>query len=388
MASPRRIASVDIVRGLVMGLMMIDHVRETFYLHRQVADPVDLRDAGLALFFMRAASHICAPAFVLLAGLAAALRRDRRGDGAAATAGYLVRRGLLLILLELTVVNFAWTFPYIQPVLYLQVIWAIGLSMIALAGLIYLPAGPLLAASLAIIFGHNLLDPVAPPAGPVGRFAWAILHARTWFAPSDGFRFRVSYPVLPYIGVIGLGYSLGRLYVEGVTPRARRATLAAAGAACIGLFLALRPVNLYGERGRLLLGDSTLATLASLVNTTKYPPSLLFLMMTLGPTLILLAVAERARGPAADAVARFGAAPMVFYVLHLLFLHAVNFAVARATGTPGLYHFDRIEAAWAATVGSLVIVCPLTLRVADRLKRVGKPAVPAAAARSEGAIPW
>ena len=138
MASPRRIASVDIVRGLVMGLMMIDHTRETFYLHRQVTDPVDLHDAGLALFFTRSASHICAPAFVLLAGLAAALRRDRRGDGASATARHLFRRGLLLILLEVTLVNFAWSFPLLKPIIYLQVIWAIGLSMIALAGLVFL----------------------------------------------------------------------------------------------------------------------------------------------------------------------------------------------------------------------------------------------------------
>ena len=234
----------------------------------------------------------------------------------------------------------------------------------------------MLAISLMIIFGHNLLDPISPRAGLAADLAWSIFHERARFTLWDGFVLRVSYPVLPYIGVIGLGYSLGRLYVGQADPRARRVTLVAGGAACILLFLALRPLNLYGERGPFVPGVSALATLASLLNTTKYPPSLLFLLMTLGPTLILLAAAERLKGRISEAIALFGAAPMVFYILHLFVLHITNFVIARATGTPGLYHFDRIEFVWAATVGFLAVVGPLTLLLAGTLKRLTAPRIP------------
>ena len=370
-APARRIASIDIVRGLVMALMMIDHVRENFYLQHQVADPVDLHASGLPLFFTRWVSHICAPAFVLLAGLAVAIRRARRGDNARTTAGYLVRRGLFLIVLEVTVVNFGWMFEFPPTIVFLQVIWAIGLSMVALAGLIYLPPRVLLGVSLVIIFGHNLLDPItAGRASLPVKLVWSILHERTRNLLWDGFTLRVSYPVLPYVGVIGLGYALGRLYSGEAKPEIRRAWLLAAGSAAIVLFLVLRPLNVYGEKGRFVVGDSAVATLASLLNTTKYPPSLLYLLMTLGPTLVLLAITERWRGPVAAALARFGTAPLLYYVLHIYALHTASCLLARLAGRTGLYQFDRVSSIWVTTVIALAIIAPLSVSLADRVRRL------------------
>ena len=385
MTASRRVAAVDIVRALAMALMMIDHVREFFFLHRQVADPVDLHASGLALFFTRAASHICAPAFVLLAGLAVAFRRDRRGDGLGATARQLVRRGLLLILLEVTLVNFAWTFRFSPAIIYLQVIWAIGLSMIALAGLIHLPWGALLATSLVIILGHDTLTAVGPRGDTFAAFFWSVLHHRARFALTDAFTLRVSYPVLPYVGVIGLGYALGRLYAGRLSPATRRAWLGGAGTACLVLFLILRPPNLYGDPGRFEPGGSPLATLASLLNTTKYPPSPLFLLMTLGPTFILLAVAERFEGRFPAAVARFGAAPMLYYLLHLYLLHASNAIAAVSIGTAGLFSFDRVTSVWAATLAYLAVAGPLTVWLARWGRQAATP--PAPSLRDEPASP-
>lgn len=358
MNPPRRIASVDVVRALVMALMMIDHVREFFYLHRQVADPVDLHASGLALFFTRAASHICAPAFVLLAGMSAALRQEKRGEDAAATARHLVRRGLGLMLLEVTVVGFAWKFQFPPEVVYLQVIWAIGLSMVALGGLVFLPRGAVLGLSLALIFGQGLLRHVPMPASLVGKIAWSIVDVRAKYQITPTFALRVSYPVLPYVGVIGLGYALGRLYAGGVDPRARRSVLLASGVAAVATFLVLRPLNIYGDPGPFVAGGTPLATLASLLNVTKYPPSPLFLLMTLGPTLILLAAAERFGAAIPAAVSRFGAAPMAYYLLHLLVLNVANRALAWATGTTGLYSFDHVAGVWVATPIFLAIVAP------------------------------
>lgn len=313
------------------------------------------------------------PGFVLLAGLAAALRQQRRGEGPAATAGYLVRRGLLLVLLELTLVNFGWTFQFPPGRLFLQVIWAIGLSLIALAGLVVLPSGLVLGLSLLIVLGHDLLTPIQAAPGSWGFVPWAILHDRSLIPITSTLTARTSYPVLPYVGVIGLGYSLGRLYQSDGSPQARRRLLLGLGTAALLVFGLLRPLNLYGERGPFVPGDSALASLASLLNTTKYPPSPLFLLMTLGPVLIALGLAERWRGRLTDALAEFGAAPMLFYVLHIYGLHLVNRLVAWQAGTEGLYSFDHVSSVWLTTAVALAVFAPLTVGLAwlQRRRRAG-----------------
>ena len=241
-----RIASIDALRGIVMLLMLVDHVREYFYLHAQVADPMDVGATSPALFASRLLAHLCAPIFVALTGLSAWLYGQKTA-GKAAAASFLFKRGLFLIVLELTVVSFAWTFSLPPQTLFLQVIWAIGLSMVALSPLLWLPRPAVLAIGAAIVLGHNLLDPVAFAPGETGHAFWAILHDRGFIELTDSVRARTSYPILPWIGIIALGWSAGPWFGSSGSEGARHRKLLLAGAGALALFLVLRGFNLYGD---------------------------------------------------------------------------------------------------------------------------------------------
>ena len=203
-----RLQSIDALRGLVILFMLLDHVRETFLLHMQVPDPMDVAVTEPALFFSRTLAHLCAPVFIFLTGLSAFLYGEKH-QGRHAVSSFLLKRGLFLVALEFTLVNFAWTFQFPPQVIYLQVIWAIGLSMLALSALLWLPRPWLVLLGLLIIGGHNLLDPLHFPVGSPMHLPWAILHDRGWLEVSDSLRLRTSYPLLPWIGVIALGYAAG-----------------------------------------------------------------------------------------------------------------------------------------------------------------------------------
>lgn len=341
-----------------MLFMLLDHVRETFLLHRQVSDPMDITVTEPALFVSRTLAHLCAPVFVLLTGLSAYLFGEKyagKGD----VSGFLFKRGLFLLVLEFTLVNFAWTFQLPPTVIYLQVIWAIGLSMIALSALVWLPRQVLLGLSLLIIVGHNLLDPLHFPEGTALHVPWAILHDRGWIELSDTLRLRTSYPVLPWIGVIGLGYAIGPWFARSATPAARQRKLL--GWASLGLigFVALRLLNGYGERPW-TAGEAPLHTLMSFFNITKYPPSLLFLALTLSLGLLLLLTFERLqKHKAIGPLTVLGSAPMFFYLLHLYALKGLYvLAVALFGLNQGDYFgFDGIWAIWAIwlTAGVLAV---------------------------------
>lgn len=318
MGNPRRLASIDILRGVVMLLMLLDHVRETFYLHHQVTDPMDVAEVDPALFFARLLAHLCAPVFVFLTGLSTWLYGHRHADPRRAASAFLFKRGAFLVLLELTLVNFAWTAQFPPTVVYLQVIWAIGVSMTALAGLLWLPRRVLIPLGVALVAGHNLLDGLSAAPGTAGGAAWSILHERGWFEVA-GVRFRTSYPVLPWIGVIALGYAAGRWYTD-VGEAVRRRYLAIAGAGLLAGFVVLRAMNVYGDAPWTVYGDVH-STLIGFFNVTKYPPSLLFLLLTLGVGAWLLRAFENARlAHALSPLSTFGAAPMFFYLLHLYVL--------------------------------------------------------------------
>lgn len=324
----QRLASIDILRGTVMLLMLLDHVRETFYLHHQVVDPMDVQGTEPALFIARLLAHLCAPVFVFLTGLSAWLYASRQVDGRRAASAFLFKRGAFLVLLELTLVNFAWTAQFPPTVMYLQVIWAIGLSMIALAGLLWLPRWTLIALGCALIAGHNLLDGVQATADTAAGTMWLILHERDWFEIA-GIRLRTSYPVLPWIGVIALGYAAGRWYTAGEGTE-RRKVLACAGAMLIATFVILRAMNVYSDAPWQSQSDA-LPTLMSFFNVTKYPPSLLFLLLTLGVGAWLLYLFEKPRvADVMSPLSTFGAAPMFFYLLHLYVLKLL-YAAAHAT---------------------------------------------------------
>ena len=326
----KRIASIDVVRGLVMLLMTVDHVRETFFLQHQVSDPMDAAVASPALFFTRLAAHFCAPLFVFLTGLSAWLYAHPPAGPRDAT-GFLAKRGALLIALELTVVNFAWTGSLTPSILYLQVIWAIGLSMLALALLHRLPLPLLGAIGIVIVGGHNALAGVSFEPGSLGAATWTVLEQRGMLA-EGALRIKVSYPVLAWIGVILLGYACGPLYARSMPAAARRRSLVFAGAACLLMLVALRATNLYGEPLPWSVQDGALRTAMSVLNFTKYPPSLDFILLTLGAGLLVLAAAEQRDNAFTRIAAVFGGAPMFYYLLHLYALLVLQRIAAAVLG--------------------------------------------------------
>jgi uncharacterized membrane protein len=346
-----RLTSIDQLRGTVSVLMLLDHVRETFYMHQQVGDPMVVDQVEPALFVSRLLAHLCAPVFVLLTGLSAWLYASGKPDGRRAASAFLLKRGLFLVVLELLVVNFAWTLQFPPSVMYLQVIWAIGISMIALAGLLWLPRGALAVLALAVIAGHNLLDGVRVQGDGALAVLWKVLHQRDWIAVTDGLRLRTSYPVLPWIGVIALGWVIGPWFARGGDALLRQRRLWMAGAGALVAFVILRAVNLYGDspwQSFATLGS----TLMSVFNVTKYPPSLLFLLLTLGIGLLLLRLYEQPRVARALApLADIGAAPMFFYLLHLYVLKLLYvLAEARWGHTHGAYFaVDHVASLWVIT---------------------------------------
>ena len=342
-----RLLSIDALRGLVILFMLLDHVRETFLLHRQVSDPMDIASTEPALFFSRTLAHLCAPVFVLLTGLSAWLFGEKYA-GKSDVSAFLFKRGLFLVLLEFTMVNFAWTFQLPPSVIYLQVIWAIGLSMIALSLLVWLPRWLLLTLSLMIIAGHNLLDTVHFPVESALHVPWAILHDRGWIDVSDTLRLRTSYPLLPWIGVIGLGYALGPWFARGVEASLRQWQLLIAGSAGLLGFVGLRLINGYGEKPW-AVGDTSVQTLMSFFNITKYPPSLLFIALTVSVGLLLLLAFERVQGRRwIRWLTVFGSAPMFFYLLHLYALKVLYLIGVALFGlNQGSYFgFSSVAAIW------------------------------------------
>ncbi|QRK82328.1 DUF1624 domain-containing protein [Pseudomonas granadensis] len=354
-----RLLSIDALRGLVILFMLLDHVRETFLLHRQVGDPMDIASTEPALFFSRTLAHLCAPVFVLLTGLSAWLFGEKYA-GKADVSAFLFKRGLFLVVLEFTLVNFAWTFQLPPNVIYLQVIWAIGLSMIALSALVWLPRALLLTLSVLIIAGHNLLDGVHFPLESALHVPWAILHDRGWIDVSDSLRLRTSYPLLPWIGVIGLGYALGPWFARGVDAVVRQRRLLIAGGAGLLGFVALRLLNGYGEKPW-AVGDTLVQTLMSFFNITKYPPSLLFIALTVSIGLLLLLAFERVQERRwIRWLTVFGSAPMFFYLLHLYALKVLYLIGLALFGlNQGSYFgFSSVAAIWLAAIILAIALFP------------------------------
>ncbi|MFW1953601.1 DUF1624 domain-containing protein [Acinetobacter beijerinckii] len=317
----QRLQSIDALRGLVILIMLLDHVRETFYLHKQVPDPMDVAITEPALFGSRVLAHLCAPIFVFLTGISAFLFYSKT-QSVQQTRAFLLKRGLFLIVLELTLVNFAWTATFPPDVIYLQVIWAIGISMVVLAACISLPLPVIILSAFAIIFGHNLLDSVHFTEGSFIQNLWLILHERGWIEIA-GVKLRTSYPVLPWIGVILLGYALGHLFSQKYTAQQRNRYLFGIGLISIGLFVLLRLINIYGDQPWLHF-DSFKLTLMSFFNLTKYPPSLLFILWNVGVGLILLVAFDRWQQQRwFKPLVVFGSVPMFFYLLHLYVLKLV-----------------------------------------------------------------
>lgn len=317
----QRIDSIDLVRGLVIVLMAIDHVRD-FFAPAAFA-PEDLSQASAPLFLTRWITHFCAPVFVLLAGTAVALW-EARGRTRREVSRFLVTRGLWLIVLELVVVNLSWAQFYYGGFVFVQVIWAIGWSFIVLAGLIWLPRWAIGAFAVILIVGHNLLDGIRAQDLGSWDLLWAVLHQQYW-KQYDPIALLVIYPLIPWLGVMAFGYLLGDLYLGDA--KARKRWLLRAGVAMTVAFVVIRGLNGYGDPRPWEMSDRAgLFTVLSFLNTTKYPASLDFLLMTLGPALCLLAVADRFKGPVARALVVFGRVPLFLYLIHLPVIHLAAIA--------------------------------------------------------------
>ncbi len=342
-----RITSIDLLRGVVMVLMALDHVRDYFHYDVFFFEPTDLDQTYPALFFTRFITHYCAPVFVFLAGTSAYFVGQRKGKKELSI--WLIKRGIWLVILEITVVRFGWFFTLNFKEVDLMVIWVLGLCMIGLAGLIHLPKKIMIPICLFGIFGHNLTDGWQFSNQLFNSF-WIFLHVFESIAINDQIAVFIAYPLIPWVFVMPLGYYLGELYMPEVSPSNRHKTLKIIGFSMIVLFIALRFLNFYGDAYKWSEQESLVFTIMSFLNVSKYPPSLLYLLVTLGPAMLFLAFAEKWQGATAQKFIVIGRVAMFYYLIHLYIIHLGALLAAYLTGfDPTLLIMDQ----WISYISDL-----------------------------------
>ncbi len=373
----RRIFAVDLLRGVVMMIMLLDHTRDYIYHNGFLTDPADLTTTTVPLFFTRWITHFCAPVFVFLSGVSIYLQK-MYGKSNRELSWFLVTRGIWLVVLEFTVIRFliAFNFDYGTIIGMAQVIWAIGVSMIVMAALIYLPLWAVGTFGVAMIFLHNLLDrfdllPQVAFGGSadLSQAIWLVLHQQSMI-PIDGSAVFIAYPLIPWIGVMAAGYALGA--VHGWDGPRRRRFLLALGLAAIALFFAVRATNIYGDPNEwatkaqfLAIGEKLIETgepgpdavlpkpnlnapaftILSFLDTTKYPVSLLFLLMTLGPAFIVLALSDGISGEPfwQTVLIVFGRVPFFFYILQWVWADLGGVVLGWLAGYDVSYLFNALS---------------------------------------------
>jgi uncharacterized membrane protein len=312
-----RVESIDIVRGAIMILMALDHTRD--FLGKTGFSPTDLAQTTIPLFFTRWITHFCAPVFFLLMGTGAylSLRKKSKSE----LSRFLFTRGLWLIFLELTLFRcFAFQFNFDYHVTLLNVLWALGWAMIFLSALIHLPAPLVTAFGLVMIAGHNLLDPIVS-----SNVIWSILHSPNFIVANPQHSVFVAYPLIPWVGVTATGYGLGQIYLWA--SGRRRGFLLRAALGTTAAFIILRGVNIYGDPVPWTTQKSASFTVLSFLNTNKYPPSLLFLLMTLGPALLFLWAIDGRTPRFLRPALTFGRVPMFYFLLHIPLIHLLAVVV-------------------------------------------------------------
>ncbi len=321
-----RVYSVDVLRGLIMIIMALDHVRDFFHQPAMTEDPLNPATTTPALYFTRWITHFCAPLFVLLSGLSVRLMHQRKSS--ADISRFLLTRGLWLILMEMTIVSFGLTFNPHLNLMILQVIWAIGVSFLFLALFVFLPWQAVLAIGILITCGHNLLDYTQAQPGFKPGVLWEFAHQTryTYYPLFGGHGVIVFYPFLPWVGIMLMGYGLGRLFQADVTPAQRRKVLVGAGTGMLALFLILRGWNIYGDP------QPWAGSFYSFMDVEKYPPSLLYSCATIGPGLLMLAALEHVRNRFADIAKVYGSVPFFYYILHFYLIHLLCVAVFFISG--------------------------------------------------------
>lgn len=315
-----RIDSIDLLRGLVMIIMALDHTRDLIHVGANTANPLDLSTTTPLLFFTRWITHFCAPVFVFLSGTSAFLQSLRKPKKELSL--FLIKRGLWLIVVELAIVTLGITFDIHYTIFFLQVIWVIGISMILLGLFIWLPLPVLFLTGLIIVCGHNLLDGYEKGRTDFSLL-YRLLHKQSFVPFANGHVLAILYPFLPWTGVMLLGYCFGSLYRDPDAARRNR-TIFAIGAGLLFFFVLLRWSNVYGDPTPWTPQRNGLYTLLSFVNVQKYPPSLLFLCMTIGTALIFLSLAGSTRSRAGKVITVYGRVPFLYYILHFYILHIIS----------------------------------------------------------------
>jgi len=321
-AATNRIASIDILRGLVMIIMALDHTRDFFHETAMTANPLDPATAPPVLFFTRWITHFCAPVFVFLSGLSAylsSLKKTKKEAGL-----FLIKRGLWLILVEITLVTFGLTFNPLFSFIILQVIWAIGWSMIILGVLSFISYRLILITGLILFFGHNILDYASLPVTGIAGLCWSMFFRAPAIIPlSTSHTIGDFYAILPWTGPMLLGYCVGYWFRKDFPAVTRKKLLAITGVSLTALFIGLRFINLYGNPLPWVKGDALVYNLLAFLNTSKYPPSLQYLCMTLGPACLIMSLLDAAKRRWSAIASVYGRVPFFYYILHFYLLHII-----------------------------------------------------------------
>ena len=326
----KRISSIDLLRGVVMVIMALDHVREYFHYDAYFFNPVDLERTNPWLFFTRFITHFCAPVFVFLAGTSAHFVGKRITKKALSI--WLLKRGLWLVIAELTIIKMAWMFKLDYSSIVLQVIWVLGVSMMCLAGLLHLPRKWGIGLALLVVFGHNLLDQYQASEFQFPGL-WNLTHEFGAFPLGSSMIF-VGYPFIPWIFVMLLGYHFGNLYTVYSSEK-RKKYLQQWGLLMIALFIVFRFSGIYGDPYSWDKELPIITSILSFFNVTKYPPSICYLLITLGPSLLFLRFTENASGKWVSGLTSIGRVPMFFYIVHLYFIHFLALiAISLTLGKP------------------------------------------------------
>ena len=346
-ADQKRIESIDILRGIVMVIMALDHVRDYFHIQANLDNPLNLATTTPLLYFTRWITHFCAPVFVFLSGTSIYLQSLRKTKKELAV--FLIKRGLWLILIEITIISFAWSFNPHYNFIFFQVIWAIGISMVILGLLIRLPFNLILTLGIIIVFGHNLLDIPESAPGFKPSFWWDLLHSSrfTVYPYAENHVLLIAYPFLPWTGLMMLGYCTGIWFSPKFTAEQRRKIVTFTGFGLILLFIVVRFINVYGDPVAWSTQKNGLFTFFSFINVHKYPPSLLYMCITIGPALLFLSFIERVQNKFTNIMRTYGRVAFFYYVLHLYLVHffsAIAFllrdhSLQEATNTGNFFPF-------------------------------------------------
>lgn len=341
-SNKKRIESIDLLRGLVMVIMALDHTRDFFHTEGLTGNPLDPATTTPALYFTRWITHFCAPTFVFLSGLSAWLQGQRKTKKELSR--FLITRGLWLIFVDLAVMSLLLTADIHYGLLVLETLWAIGAGMVVLGLAMWLPFHFILSIGLLIFFGHNLLDFAESSRNGNVPIWWSFLHRPTIAPIGGGFSLFIFYPFLSWAGLTLLGYCCGKIFTS-FEPEQRKRMLLSIGIAALLFFVALRFINVYGDPVKWSEQKNSMATFFSFMNVQKYPPSLLFLCATIGPGLIFLALVKNTRSRLAKFISVYGRVPLFYFIGHFFILHAAQIityllrghSLAEGmTGIPGL----------------------------------------------------